>query len=80
MNKQTLHIDTPVSYRPKWCFKEVTIFGKVIGGVVPDFHVDSGHTQWQFVPMDGRAVYYGPTIDSAVLNYLAHQYGGGLDA
>ena len=61
----------------------VTVYGKRIGVIV---HANSlpGSISYSgpfiFLPMSEETTcYHGLSMDNAVLAYLAHQYGGGLD-
>lgn len=69
--------DTPVEYVKTDCATIVKIHGKSIGLL---FRLSGriGFT-WGFSPFRSGDVYTGYSMDMAVLNYLAHQYGGGLD-
>lgn len=77
MNKIQHHFDTPIVYQQTDIGYLVTVFGKTIG-VACLFRFAESSTTWCFSPLHSKEAYHGLSLNSALLNYFAHQYGGGL--
>lgn len=78
MNKIQHYFDTPIDYLHTDIGYMVTVYGKKIG-TVTKAPAGPHHSAWAFNPSGSKEVYYGFSLDMAVLNYFSHVYGGGLD-